>query len=121
MTRSEVAQMIADIKVPYAYYQFPQGTAQATPFICFFYPQSGDFVADNENYSKIDTLIIELYTDSKDFTMEDKVEAALNSNNLVFIRDSSYLDEERMWMTTYQTEVLITPDVTITTEGYTNG
>lgn len=78
-------------------------------------------MADNENYSKIDTLIIELYTDSKDFTMEDKVETTLKANNLVFIRDSSYLDEERMWMTTYQTEVLITPDVTITTEGYTNG
>ena len=53
--------------------------------------------------------------------MEDKVETTLKANNLVFIRDSSYLDEERMWMTTYQTEVLITPDVTITTEGYTNG
>ena len=40
MTRQEVAQMIAEMGIPYAYYQFPHGTEQAPPFVCFFYSQA---------------------------------------------------------------------------------
>ena len=37
MTYKEVATMVGSIGVPFAYYQFPEGTAQDCPFICFFY------------------------------------------------------------------------------------
>lgn len=107
MTRKQVANMISGIGVPYEYYQFPEGTDQATPFICFYYPRSDDFIADDSNYTKIDQLVIELYTDNKDFALEETVESVLKNNNLVYVRDSSYLDDERMYMTVYQTGVII--------------
>lgn len=108
MTYKQVATMIASLKIPYAYYQFPEGTEQACPFICFFFTVSNDLAADNANYQKIRTLSIELYTDNKDFTLEQAVESLLNTNGLVYTREESYLNSERMYMVTFNTDIVIT-------------
>lgn len=110
MTYKEVATMINSIGIPYAYYQFPDGTGQACPFICFFFSDSNDLAAENTNYKKIRTLNIELYTDNKDFALEETVETVLNSNGLVYDRSESYLDSERMFMVVYTTDILITEE-----------
>lgn len=107
MTYRQVATMINSIGIPYAYYQFPDGTGQACPFICFFFSDSNDLAAENTNYQKIRTLNIELYTDNKDFALEETVETVLNSNGLVYDRSESYLDSERMFMVVYTTDILV--------------
>lgn len=111
--------MLAGLNIPYAYYQFPEGTAQECPFICFYFAGSEDFKADNTNYQRIRPLTIELYTDNKDFTLEETVETALNENGLVYSRYESYIDSEKMNMVTYVADVIITQE--ITTEGDNNG
>lgn len=110
MTYKEIATMVESTGLPYAYYQFPDGTDQACPFICFFLDSSNDFAADNTNYQKIRRLNIELYTDNKDFTLEQTVETVLNSNGLVYYREETYLDSERMYMVSYETEIVITEE-----------
>ena len=110
MTYKEVATMIAGFGLPYAYYQFPEGTDQACPFVCFYFNSSNDLAADDTNYQKIRPLVIELYTDNKDFTTEATIEAALNSSGLVYAREESYLNTERMYMVTYTTEIVITEE-----------
>lgn len=110
MTYKEVATMINSIGIPYAYYQFPDGTGQACPFICFFFSDSNDLAAENTNYQKIRPLNIELYTDNKDFALEETVETVLNSNGLVYDRSESYLDSERMFMVVYTTDILVTEE-----------
>lgn len=110
MTYKEIATMIESIGIPYAYYQFPDGTGQACPFICFFFSDSNDLAAENTNYQKIRTLNVELYTDNKDFALEETVENVLNSNGLVYDRSESYLDSERMFMVVYTTDILITEE-----------
>lgn len=107
MTYKEIAKMVEEIGYPYAYYQFDEGTAKAPPFICFYYPQRDDFLADDSNYSQITELVIELYTDNKDFTAEAAVEAALEAAEIVYEKDEAYIDSERMYMITYTTEVTI--------------
>ena len=107
MTYKEVATMINSIGIPYAYYQFPDGTGQACPFVCFFFSDSNDLAAENTNYQKIRTLNIELYTDNKDFALEETVETVLNSNGLVYDHSESYLDSERMFMVVYTTDILV--------------
>ena len=67
MTYKEIATMVRSIGLPYAYHQFPEGTEQKPPFICFFFSNSNDLYADGENYQRIDTLNVELYTREKDF------------------------------------------------------
>lgn len=107
MTFKEIASMIDDTKLPNAYYQFPDGTSQACPFICFYYPNRDDTFADNVNYAQKVELIVELYTDTKDFTTEAGVESVLTSAGLTFSKDENYIDSERMWQIAYSTEVYI--------------
>lgn len=108
MTYQEVATMIDSIGVPYAYYQFPNGTAVPCPFVCFYFDGSNDLAADNTNYQRIRPLSVELYTDNKDFALEQAVENVLNQNGLVYSREETYLDSEHMNMVTFMTEIVIT-------------
>lgn len=110
MTYQEVAQMVEGIGFPYAYDHFDEGNAADPPFICFFFEGSEDFAADNTNYQKIRPLTVELYTDNKDFSLEETVEAALNSAGLVFSRYETYIDSERMYEVSYETQVIITEE-----------
>ena len=107
MTVKEVNQLIENIGTPSMYYQFPEGTGQEPPFICWYFPNSADFIADNTIYKKKNALVIELYTDYKDFNLESEVEAALTAAGFVFTWDETELDTEHMHMTTYYTEVFI--------------
>ena len=107
MKYSDVKTMIDGIGLPAAYYQFPEGTGQAPPFICFFYPQSDDLYADNKNYQSITQLVVELYTDTKDIDRELAVEAKLTAAGLSWAKASEYIGDERMYVTVYTMEVVI--------------
>lgn len=107
MTTAEVASMIGSIGLDYAYYQFPEASGQAPPFVLFYYPEDNDFIADGCNYVKKCSLIIELYTDNKDFEMEAAVETVLKNNGFVYSRAEQYIDSERMYEVIYSTEVII--------------
>lgn len=110
MTFKEVATMIDTLKIPYAYYQFEEGTGQAPPFICFFYTSSNDLYADQSNYQKITSLSIELYTAEKDFALEEDVEDLLNNNGLTYYKEENYIDSEKMYQIAYDMEILITKE-----------
>lgn len=107
MTYEEINAMIESIGVEYAYYQFPEGTAVAPPFICFYYPEQNGFFADNVNYAKQERLIIELYTKEKDFDLEDVIGEVLNENEIPFVRYESYIETEQLIMNTFESEVFI--------------
>lgn len=107
MTYQEVDALVASLGLPYAYYQFTAKTAQPCPFLCFYFPDSDDFKADNTIYQKIRPLIIELYTDDKDFALEAQIETALAAAGLVYSRSEVYVGSERMYQITYEMEVII--------------
>lgn len=107
MTYAEIATMVESVGLPFAYHHFPDKSGQQPPFICFFYPQSADMLADGTNYKRINSLTVELYTDNKDFALEKQVETVLNGSGLVWQKDEFYIDEERMYLESYMTEVLI--------------
>lgn len=106
MTYQEIAQMVESIGLPYAFYQFPDDTEQAPPFICFLYDYD-PFYADDSNYGTFVLLTIELYTDAKDIPLESAVEAVLDENEMTWTKESTYIDSERMWQTSYSMEVFI--------------
>lgn len=116
MTYKEVATMLNGIGLPFAYYEFTEQTAKAPPFICFYYAGDNDMKADNANYQRIRQLVVELYTDNKDFETEEIVEAALNAAGLVYARAESYIDTEQMYMVVYTTEIIITESTEETPE-----
>ena len=107
MSLQEIANIIAEMDIPFAYRAFEDGTDQQPPFICYLYTGNTPEPADNINYVKIETLAIELYTNQKDFVLEETVEAVLDKYELAYDREEVWLSDEQMQMTTYTMEVLI--------------
>lgn len=105
-TYQEIATIIEGFGLPYAYYQFPDGTEQEPPFICFFYEYE-DVYADDSNYVGRVILHIELYTDNKDIATETTIENALAECVFSYGKQATYITSERMWQTAYTMEVLI--------------
>lgn len=110
MTYQEVAVLIGSIGLPYAYDHFDEGNAAEPPFICFYFEGSDDLAADNTNFQRIRPLTLELYTDNKDFALEERVEAALNGAGLVYSRSETYIDSERMYEVAYTTDIIISEE-----------
>ena len=107
MTREEVVAMIEETKLPWAYYEFEEGTAQELPFIVFFYENNDGFFADNSNYADVEVLNVELYTETRDFELEEKVEEVLDEYGFSYSKEPAYIGDERMWQIAYEMEVLI--------------
>lgn len=110
MTYQEVAALLASIGLPTAYDHFEVGNAADPPFITFYFEGSDDLAADNTNFQRIRPLTVELYTDNKDFALEERVEAALNGAGLVFSRSETYIDSERMYEVVYTTDIIISEE-----------
>lgn len=107
MTRQEVYSMINNIGLPCAYYQFPDDTPQTPPFICWFFSDNTDVMADNENYVDKEVLNVELYTKLREYDIEKAVEAALKAGGFSYAKEASYIDTEKIWQVSYESEVII--------------
>lgn len=117
MTLLQVYQMVSTIEkepgefIPCAYYMFPEddpdNPAPPPPFLVYYYTGDNDFLADNSNYQAIRHLVIELYCDNKTFSLEQAVESALTSNGFVYSKSEDYIESEKLYMTTYDTEVIV--------------
>lgn len=108
MTRAEMAKLINDIGFPWAYYSFENSVAPDYPFVIYYYTSNADKIADNTNYCKIDTVVIEFYSQQVDFTNEEAIETALNAAGIVYSKERTYIATELAWQTTYESEVIIT-------------
>lgn len=108
MTVQDVKALAEATGLNTAYYEFPSGTEQEPPFLCWFFPDAIDMLADDKNYQKIERCVFELYTPYKDFELEAAVEAVLSGADIVYRRDETYLDSERMHQTNYTFSVVIT-------------
>lgn len=107
MTTQEVAGMIEEIGLPFAYYEFEDDTAHEPPFVCFMFTDTADSFADNINYMDIKTLVIELYTAAKSYELENTVRAVLLAHGLPYRADFAKIDAEKLYITTFTTEVLL--------------
>ena len=105
MTLLEVAQMVASIGLPYRYSHFSE-TPQP-PYVVFYYPSETDPHADNSNYINKRQLFIELYTKTKDPTSELAVETVLKNAGLSWYKQTDFLNDEKLFSTTYEMEVII--------------
>lgn len=107
MTIKAINDMVAEIGLPFNYYEFPEGTEQSPPYVVWFLSNDNDFKADNTNYCDIEQLNIELYTSEKDFDLEAQVERVLKAHGLSFYKESNKVDSENMQQTSWEMEVII--------------
>lgn len=105
MNLTDISSMVAGLKIPWCYDHFD--VEPAPPYIVYYYPAENDFMADGENYANIRQVVFELYTKQKDFTLESTVETALKTAGLTWYKTTDYIDGEKIYQTTYETEVII--------------
>ena len=101
MTYTDVAAMLEELELPIAYDHFAEGESPDPPFICYLYPESIPFGADNIVYFQFHELDIELYTDIKDPALEKRVETLLSAHELFFQKNEAWIDEEKLYEVLY--------------------
>ena len=97
----ELLAIAQEIGYPYAYDHFAEGEAPELPYVLYLIPESNNFAADNYAYFKINEIHIELYTDRKDLTAEQKVEAVLDRHGFFYDRSETWIESEQLYEVLY--------------------
>ena len=101
----DLVKMIEETGLPFAYDHFEEGEAAEPPFVCYLLPQSNHFSADGKVYLKITEVHIELYTDSKDPAVEEKVIAVLDSYGIFYDQTETWIDSEKLYEVLFSFEI----------------
>lgn len=105
MTLAEIATMVASFNLPWRYSHFSQ--TPAPPYVVYYFPAENDVFADNSNFVNKRQLFIELFTTKKDGTTEASIESTLKSKGLTWYKQTDFLNDEQLYQTTYEMEVII--------------
>ena len=105
MTLAEIAGMVSEIGVPFAYNHFAEGESPDPPFVCFMTPGSENFGADGKVYFRINSIRIELYTDEKNPLTEHKVENVLDQHGIFYDKTEVWIQSEMLYEVTYSFEM----------------
>ena len=101
----KLAAMIAEIGIPFAYDHFAEGESEEPPFLCYLLPGSDNFAADGRVYHRINQVHIELYTDSKDPAVEEKVTAVLDSHGIFYDQTEIWIESEKLYEVLFSFEI----------------
>lgn len=98
----ELLQIIKEMDIPFAYDHFAEGESPDPPFICYLLPGSDNFAADGRVYYKMSEVRIELYTDFKDMTLEEKVTAVLDNHGIFYEQSEVWIEEEKLYEVAFE-------------------
>ena len=104
MRIEELAAMLQEMDIPFAYDHFAEGESPEPPFICYLLPGSDNFAADGRVYFRINEVRIELYSDSKDVGLESKVETVLDSHGIFYNKSEVWIQSEKLYEILYSFE-----------------
>ena len=108
MTIENLVKMLQKMEIPFAYDHFAEGESPEPPFICYLLPGSNNFAADGKVYFRINQVRIELYTDSKDLSVERKVEMVLDESGIFYNKSEVWIQSEKLYEVLYSFEVPFT-------------
>lgn len=104
-SRAEIEKMLERMNIPFRYFLFEEKEAVEPPFLVWYLPESNNFFADGIVYEKIARLNLELYTDQKDFELEERLESLLETEDMAWNKTEAFLDEEQLYEVLYEMEV----------------
>ena len=105
MTIENLVEMLQEMEIPFAYDHFAEGESPEPPFICYLLPGSNNFAADGKVYFRINQVRIELYTDSKDLSVERKVEMVLDEHEIFYNKSETWIQSEKLYEVMYAFEM----------------
>lgn len=65
-------------------------------------PGSNNFAADGKVYHKINEVRIELYTDFKDTSIEEKVTTVLDRHGIFYEQSEVWIEEEKLYSVAFE-------------------
>ena len=92
----DLVKMMEETGLPFAYDHFEEGEAAEPPFVCYLLPQSNHFSTE---------VHIELYTDCKDLSAEQKVEAVLDKQGIFYEKSEVWIESEKLYEVLYSFEM----------------
>lgn len=98
----ELVKIMEETGIPFAYDHFAEGESPAPPFLCYLLPGSDNFAADGRVYYKMSEARIELYTDFKDVSLEEKVTAVLDSHGIFYEQSEVWIEEEKLYEVAFE-------------------
>lgn len=101
----KIEKILKSMGLPYRYHHFEEEEAVAPPFLIYIEEQSSNFYADGITYVKNSQCSIELYTDSRDKKLEEKLEKLMKDNGLTWMAEYGYIETENMFLIRYEMEV----------------
>ena len=101
MWMDELINILKETEIPFAYDHFAEGESPQPPFICYLLPGSNNFAADGKVYFKANEVHIELYTDFKDLTVEQKFEAVLDEHGIFYNKSETWIESEKLYEVLY--------------------
>lgn len=105
MTKTEIEKMMDETGIEYRYHHFETEEAINPPFMVWYMFDSSNTRADGAVYCKASRMNLELYTDAKDFGLEQQVEDVLDLYGVAYEKTEDYLDDEAMYEVLYEMEV----------------
>ncbi len=99
----EIEHVLDEIGIDYRYHHFETTEAVSPPFIVWTTPESNNFFADGAVYHTNCSIDIELYTDVKDFELEQQIEAVLNRRGIPWQKSEQYIENENLYEVLYET------------------
>ena len=98
----ELVKIVEEMGIPFAYDHFAEGESPAPPFLCYLLPGSDNFAADGRVYYKMSEVRIELYTDFKDVSLEEKVTAVLDNHGIFYEQSEVWIEEEKLYEVAFE-------------------
>lgn len=97
-----LVKIIEEMGIPFAYDHFAEGESPDPPFLCYLLPWSDNFAADGRVYYKMSEVRIELYTDFKDVSLEEKVTAVLDNHGIFYEQSEVWIEEEKLYEVAFE-------------------
>ncbi len=101
----KVIEIMKKVGLSFAYDHFAEGESPDPPFICYLVPNSDNFAADGKVYYKINEMHIELYTDCKDLSVEQKIEDVLDAYDIYYEKSETWIESEKLYEVLYTFEM----------------
>lgn len=101
----KLVAMISEMGIHFAYDHFAEGESPEPPFLCYLLPGSDNFAADGMVYHRISQVHIELYTDSKDPAIEEKVTAVLDRHGIFYDQTETWIESEKLYEVLFSFEI----------------
>ena len=102
----KLLEILQAVGIPFAYDHFAEGESPEPPFICYLLPDSDNFSADGRAYYKVNEVHIELYTDTKDLSVERQLEAVLDEHGIFYDRSEVWIESEKLYEVLYSFDEL---------------